>query len=117
MEFVPQPRVLVVDPDPSIRTLVAAVLRQHRAVTTCVSDAYSALACAHSASYDAVVIEPRMDGGEALLHDLCADPRERKPKIIVATTSDRFASAIAHPNVDAVLLKPFDLDELASLFA
>ena len=99
-------RVLVIDPDPSIRALLAAVVRRHGFEADTTGDQAEARQRARSCEYTAVILEPRMRGGDALLRDL---PRD---KVIVATTSAGIAAQRA--GVAAVLRKPFLLAELSA---
>jgi DNA-binding response OmpR family regulator len=102
-----RPRILVVDPDPSIRALLAAVARRGGLTADTAANRDEALQYAGSAHYAAVILEPRMLSGDTLLRELscCCN-------VIVATTS-----AARPPGVAAVLRKPFELDALTSALA
>lgn len=100
-----QPRVLVIDPDPCIRTLLAAVARRRGMDSDTAADLDEALEHAHARDYTAVILEPRMRGGEVLLREFPAG------NVILATTAMDVAP---RPGVAAVLRKPFRLDELSS---
>jgi DNA-binding response OmpR family regulator len=100
----PSLRVLVIDPDPSIRALLAAVAHRRGLAADTAANREEALRYASSEHYAAVILEPRMISGDTLLHELsCCN------NVIVATTS-----AAQPPGVTAVLRKPFDLDALTS---
>ena len=102
MEYL-RPRVLVIDPDPAIRALLAAVVRRDGFDSDSAATAEEARWHTRDAQYDAVILEPRMRGGEALLHELPAG------KVIVASSSAAYGAC----EVAAVLRKPFLIDELA----
>lgn len=109
---------LVIDPDPSIRALIAAVLRRRGVPTDTAADRDSALHRVRGHHYGAVVLDPRMPGGDALLRELYSAAPDGKPNIIIATAPDAFSRALArYAGVEAVLSKPFDLDDLSSAVA
>lgn len=118
MDNCSRPRILVIEPDPSIRALLTAVIRRGGLEVDCAADRDAALARSSSGHYTAVVLEPRMPGGDVLLHELRAAESGRRPAIIVATAPDAWAAALAESNgVDALLTKPFDLSELSAAIA
>ncbi|HEX6096968.1 MAG TPA: hypothetical protein VF432_11640 [Thermoanaerobaculia bacterium] len=100
-----RPRVLVIDPDPSICALLAAVVRRRGFEADTAGCREEALQRARVRAYAAITLEPRMAGGDALLREL---PRRN---LIVATT----ATDVTPKGVAAVLRKPFLIDELSSL--
>src|SRR5215212_8842777 len=93
-----RPRVLVIDPDPAIRALLMAVTRRLGFDSDTAGNREEALACAHTAVYAIITLEPRMPGGYTLLHEL---PTEN---VIVLTTSSDLSSC---EGAAAVLRKPF----------
>lgn len=108
-------RILVVDPDPAIRSLVAALLRREGYLADLAGSADAALDLRRASNHAAVVIEPRMPGGDTLLDALTSqDPAN----VIIMTTSaslrSRYAAA---PGVRAVLVKPFVIDDLSAVVA
>lgn len=100
-----RPRVLVIDPDPSVRALLAAVTRRRGFDSDTAATPEEALQHARSRSYAAVILEPQIAGGDALLSELAGE------NLIVATTSTDPCGVHAA----AVLRKPFFLDELSTL--
>ena len=104
--------VLVIDPDPSIRALLRAVLERGAAHVTCAGDREAALACSRTRAFAAVILEPHMRDGDLLLRELCASPPTRRPKIIVATTDAASIERFRHDGVDVVLTKPFAVEEV-----
>lgn len=106
-------RVLVVEPDAPIRALILALLRRHGIAADGASDCDAALHSSAAMHYAAVVVDPRMPGGDALLDQLCADAPDGKPNVIVVTSPDSPAAQYTtRGGVGAVLPKPFALDEL-----
>jgi DNA-binding response OmpR family regulator len=106
-------RVLVVDPDPAIRTLIVAVLRRDGHTADAAATAEQALELQRSFHPAAVVVEPRIAGGEALLDALSRVDGGTHPALIVVTTPDGRDKPPSRPAVHAVLHKPFRLEELA----
>lgn len=112
-----QRKILVVEPDPSIRALVVALLVREGYVTEAVDNADAALEARRSATPAAVVVEPRMCGGDLLLETLRTDA-EIDEKVIIMTTPDvREPAYMAGHGVRGVLRKPFYLEELTELVA
>ena len=109
-------RILIVDPDPSIRALLVAVLRRTGIETESVPNREAALDMAAVHQYTAVIVEPRMPGGDVLLGELYAFAGDgQPPNIIVATTPDAKSAALARrPGVRAVLIKPFEIETLCA---
>jgi CheY-like chemotaxis protein len=107
-------RVLVVEPDPAIRALIVAVLRRHGHSLDAAGTAEQALELQRSLRPAAVVVEPRISGGEALLDALASVDGGPHPAVIVVTTQDGRDPWLpsAFP-VRAVLHKPFRIEELA----
>ena len=108
-------RILVVDPDPAIRSLVAALLRRDGYLSDEADSADAALDLRRAANHAAVVVEPRMVDGETLLSTLTThDPAN----VIIMTTSTGLQARYAGtPGVRAALLKPFVIDDLSAVVA
>lgn len=100
-----RPRVLVIDPDPSVRALLVAVARRQGLEADSAGDTDAALEHARARAYAAVILEPRIYGGELLLRELAGR------NVIVTTTA---SDPVPQPGVTAVLRKPFLLEELTS---
>lgn len=108
-------RILVVDPDPAIRSLVMALLRRDGYLSEAAESADAALDLRRASNHAAVVVEPRMPGGDALLEALISHDTAN---VIVMTTSTALqARYVAAPGVRAALLKPFLIDELSAIVA
>ena len=109
-------RVLVVDPDPAIRALIVALLRREGYLADASPNSQDALELGRSGRHLAVILEPRMPGGEKLLDDLRASSRDGKPNLIVVTSDGRNAYGDGR-GVSTVLRKPFSIEELAAAVA
>jgi DNA-binding response OmpR family regulator len=110
-------RILVVDPDPSIRVLIVALLRRDGHDADAAGDASEALRLGRTRQHAAVVLEPRMHGGDALLDALQSVGPDGKSNVIVVTTPDGSQTYAGVPGVRDVLLKPFRIEELAAIVA
>ncbi|HVG23179.1 MAG TPA: response regulator [Thermoanaerobaculia bacterium] len=112
--------VLVIDPDPSIRTLIVALLRRNGYVAESAGDTDEALRLRRVGRHAAVILDPRVLGGDALLRALrsAGDDDAASPNLIVVTTPEQAQTPYAgRPGVHAVLFKPFHLNDLAAAVA
>jgi DNA-binding NtrC family response regulator len=112
--------ILVFDPDPAIRALVMALLRREGYAAEATVSADEALRLHRHARHAAVILDPHVDGGDALLHALQTAGSGDAPNrnLIVMTTSEHSRTTYdGHPGVHAVLIKPFFLNELARAVA
>ncbi|MBV8518979.1 MAG: response regulator transcription factor [Acidobacteria bacterium] len=106
--------VLVLDPDPSIRALLVAVLRRCALQVTASSDALEAADALRFGGYAAVIVSSDTPELDALLREFRHAPPPQRPKIILTTTPNAARYA---PDADAILLKPFHLAELQATVA
>ncbi|HEX8255977.1 MAG TPA: response regulator [Thermoanaerobaculia bacterium] len=115
MDTLIQPHVLVIDPDPSARVLLTAVLRRTGLrVTACDSDADAGEHCLRRSRYAVVILSTDMPSFDALLAEIAAPPEWQRPNIIVATTTE---SDLSMPHADVVLMKPFYMTDLYAAIA
>lgn len=107
-------RVLIVDPDPSVRALMHACLRREGYEVESAADSAAALDLWKRGRHLAIVLEPRILGGASLLRELRAFDQKR-PCLVIVTTPDRSAPDFAlAAGVRSVLYKPFEIDALAN---
>lgn len=104
--------VLVLDPDPSIRALLVAVLRRSSMRVTACGDDRDGADRLLRGRYAAVIISADMPRVDTLLDQLRL--RSDRPKIIVTTTPHVLPLAM---HADVVLWKPFLLEHLQSAIA
>ena len=109
-----QPRILIVDDDPVLQTLLSAVLEKAGYLTRIVEDGASAIGAA--ADCDLVLIDlhmPVMDGVEAtrrIRNDAAASH-----VAIIAMSADQSTAQLERcraAGIDEFLVKPFDLQIL-----
>ncbi len=111
------PRILIVDDDPSIRTLLSVVAARSGVSADIASDGLEAIQKLDAGAYDLVVLDlsmPRMNG-----FDLIARLRQRQPRpvVIVLTALHQSQFFDLDPEVvHCVVRKPFDLGTFMALF-
>ena len=112
------PRVLVVEDDAAIRTLVVAALKREPIEVHAANDGLAALECVRANDYAVILLDlmmPRLNGYEFLdsLETLRGDAQ---PVIIVMTAFDTASLRKLPPNrVHATMHKPFDVERVVDL--
>ena len=107
--------ILVVEPDSSIRSLIVALLRRDGYEPEWAETPDEALRLGRSRQHAAIILEPRIREGDALLDALQSVAPDGQSNVIVVTTPDG-----SHPphfvpdGVRDVILKPFLIEELAA---
>ena len=111
-------RILVVDDDDAIRTMVERVLRRERYVVESARDGFEAIEKLSQNDYGTVLLDlmmPRVDGHGVLRYLQSERNSPKTPRVIVMTANLAGAaeSASAAP-VFRVLSKPFDIRQLVA---
>jgi DNA-binding response OmpR family regulator len=101
-----RPRLLVIEPDFAIRTMLVALARHRGFDADIAMSRDEALRRSHAHRYAAVILDPRIADGEELMHELPSR------NLIVATTATGYDARKS--GIAAVLRKPFMLDELSA---
>lgn len=110
-----RPRVLVVEPDSSIRALIVALLRREGYEPETAETPDEALRLGRTRRHAAIILEPRIRKGDTLLDALRSVARDGQSNVILVTTPDGADSPNVVPEgVWNVLLKPFRIEELAA---
>ena len=107
--------ILVVDDDPSIRTMVAEVLSLEGYVVTTAPDGLAALRAVEDRPPDCMVLDVMMPGldGYEVLQRVRRSERPALPVVMLtARAGDAQAWQAWTEGVDYFLAKPFDADEL-----
>jgi CheY-like chemotaxis protein len=110
-------RILVVEDDPSARASITLLLRIDRHAVTEAQDGREALDLVSRHPFDLVVLDyamPGMQGEEVALGIRCIAPA--LPILMVTAYSEKLRAADM-PGVNAILGKPFAVDELRSAIA
>lgn len=106
------PRVLIVDDEPSMRKVLAAMLPQSAFLSRTATSGAEALSILETEKMDAVISDLQMPGISGL--DLLADVRRRYPRVafLVATGVNdiRVRVRAMQLGADDYLVKPFDVD-------
>ena len=112
------PTVLVVEDDPALRETIAELLADEGYRVVAVVDGAGVWETA-TARPALILLDLRMAGldGEATLAHLQADPAAREIPVVVMSGSADLAAYAGRPGVAAILIKPFDLEELLGLVA
>ena len=108
-------RILVVDDDPDIRSVVRAVLEAEGYAVDVAGDGFAALRAVDSTAPDCVVLDVMMPGmdGHAVLNRIRAGERSTLPVVMLtAAAGDEQAWQAWSEGVDYFIAKPFDGDEL-----
>ncbi len=112
------PKVLVVEDDTAIRTLVVAALKREPVEVHTASDGLAALECVRANDYAVILLDlmmPRLNGFE-FLESLDSVRGEGEPVVLVMTAFDTTSLRRLPPNrVHAVLHKPFDVERVVDL--
>ncbi|MBX6343070.1 MAG: response regulator [Thermomicrobiaceae bacterium] len=107
-------RVLIVDDDPWIRSLLEEVLRDEGYQVRSAADGHEALSAARSWHPHLILMDlmlPQLDGATAI-RILRADDRARRARIVAMSAGVNLRERAPSLPVDGVLGKPFDLDAL-----
>ena len=109
----PQPRVLVVDDDDSIRNLLITLLRRKAMLCDGASDGEQAVALIEKQQYSLILLDlmmPKMDGFQVIRE---LRTRGNTTPIVVVTAAGQARVNTLDPNqVKAVLSKPFEIAQL-----
>jgi two-component system, NtrC family, sensor kinase len=111
-------RILVVDDDPGVRRMVAALFASEGHVVDAVGDGDSGLGLARNAAYDLVIADHRaVAGGAPFLQALEAARPGWGPRCIVSTADPHQGTPAGGVRGARVLRKPFQLRDLRAAAA
>lgn len=114
------PRVIVVDDDPLMRSVIARLLGGRCETTTC-SDASAALELLRHEEFDLVVADVSMPGmlGVDLVRELRrSSMRPLVPVLLISGASGQDLAEFARRcGANAWLMKPFDVEEMRDIVA
>lgn len=117
MQQISPKKILVVDDDDAIRTMVERVLRREKYDVECARDGFEAIEKLAGNDYGTVLLDlmmPRVDG-HGVLRFLETRQSEPCPQVIVMTANLQGAlSTTSAQPVVRILPKPFDIRELVA---
>ncbi|HEX3071409.1 MAG TPA: response regulator [Thermoanaerobaculia bacterium] len=109
------PRVLIVDDDDGIQTLMKALLRRREVIVDSASDGDAALRKMRELRYDSIVLDlmlPKVNGFEIVRELKTSLPDLLKRTIVVTAVSNHALADFEDSElVRRVLRKPFDINE------
>jgi CheY-like chemotaxis protein len=113
-----EPRVLIVDDDPSIRQLVATILRREKLDVTTAADGLEAIELLRRDNYGVILLDlmmPRLDGF-GVIEFLKENPPALKPIVLVITAyADQKFKEVDSDIVAGVVRKPFEVADLGGI--
>ncbi|MEK6752071.1 MAG: response regulator transcription factor [Chloroflexota bacterium] len=109
-------KILIVDDDEKVTTLLERFLSSRRYQVTAINESSKAIHTARSLHPDLFILDIMMPppDGFTLTQMLRADPDFARTPILIITALDNSNSKAATFGADDYLTKPFDLDELIS---
>jgi CheY-like chemotaxis protein len=115
----PHSRVLIVDDDPNVRTILATALRQKSLSVDQATNGREAIEMLHEHTYTAVLLDlmmPHVDGF-AVLDAIRTDLPDPPVVLIVTGASRELIERLDTQRIHGVVRKPFDPLEVASIIA
>jgi two-component system response regulator MprA len=113
------PKVLIVEDDPAIRTLLVAALRREPVAVDTAADGVAALDQVGRNQYAVILLDlmlPRVSGFEFLEPVDTVRPPGPSPVTIVMTAFDATAvKRLGSMRVQAILHKPFDIERVVEM--
>ncbi len=114
----PTPRVLVVEDDDAIRTLLVAALRREPFDVDGANDGAEALLLTRQHEYAVIILDlmmPRVNGFEFLSALRNASPTARSVIFVVTAFDESMIGKLRADQVHAIIRKPFDVPQLVSM--
>jgi CheY-like chemotaxis protein len=112
------PRVLVVEDDDAIRTLLAAALRREPFDVDTASDGATALQMTRDVEYAVIVLDlmmPRLNGFDFLAAFHGRTPKSRSVILVITAFDDAKVAKLEAGHVHAIVRKPFDVPQLVTM--
>lgn len=112
------PRVLVVEDDDAIRTLLVAALRREPFDVDTANDGAEALQLTQSFEYAVIVLDlmmPRLNGFEFLEAFRSTSPNAPSVIVVVTAFDDSMVGKLGPQHVHAIVRKPFDVPQLVTM--
>ena len=113
-----QKRILVVDDDAEIRSLLTTVLEKHGLMVNAAGEGAAAIELLRQFQYAVVLVDLLMPGvdGFDLLDHIAGRDSVSPPVVLVITAADRAAiERLDAQRIQGIVRKPFDPEEIARL--
>lgn len=114
----PTPRILVVDDETSIRSLLVAALRRESFEVDAAPDGAAALELTAAHEYAVIVLDlmmPRLNGFEFLERFERASPRARSVVFVATAFDDSMIGNLRADRVHGIIRKPFDVTQVVAM--
>jgi DNA-binding response OmpR family regulator len=114
----PTPKVLVVEDDDAIRTLLVAAIRREPFDVDAAADGVVALQMTQSNEYAVIVLDlmmPRLNGFEFLQAFRRSTPDARSVVFVITAFDEAKIARLSAKDVHAVIRKPFDVPQLVTM--
>ena len=110
------PRILIVEDDDPIRTLLAAALRRELLEVDTAHDGAAALELTRNCEYAVIILDlmmPRVNGFEFL--DAFHAAKRRSVIFVITAFDDTHVAGLDATQVHAIVHKPFDVPQLVTM--
>lgn len=110
------PRILVVDDDPDLLAICSLILESEGYDIDVAHNGYEAYETLSHDGVDVVLLDVMMPvlDGITVCKMVKRDPRTKDLPVIVMSASQRLCDVAMESQADAVISKPFDIDQLVS---
>lgn len=110
-------RILIIDDEPGIRSLLADALRLEGCAVTTVRSGNEALTILRKMTFDVIISDIRMNDGNGIefLSKFCRRQDGVMQVIMISGFSDYSETEVLHRGADHFVAKPFELEALVEL--
>jgi len=112
------PRILIVEDDDAIRTLLVAALRREPFEVDSVNDGVAALRLTEACEYAVIVLDlmmPRLNGYDFLDAFRNSTPHARSVVFVITAFDEPQFGKLRATHVHAIIRKPFDVPQLVTM--
>jgi len=113
-------KVLVIEDDDAIRSLLVTALNREHLVVDAAVDGLEALALATASEYPVILLDlmlPRLNGADFLAAYQNACPATRSVVLVMTAFDDAGVARMLPQPVHAIIRKPFDVPQLVAIVA
>jgi len=113
-----QPKVLIVEDDNAIQSLLVAALRNEPLEVDAANDGVDALRMTEVTEYAVIVLDlmmPRLNGFDFLDAFRRASPHARPAIVVITAFDETMIGRLPPSQVDAIVRKPFDVAQFVAM--